>query len=395
MAITAVKVILTCPGRNYTMVKIETDQGVYGVGDGTLNGNEATVAQMLSHIGELIIGHDEDRINDIWQLLYHWGYWRNGPIFNSALAAIDTALWDIKGKKAGMPVYQLLGGRAREGAMVYGHAHGRDHVEVEDSVRSFIEKGYKVVRAQPGPYGGAGTLREIPSRRADLPATEIFEPEPYMRQVAPLFDHLRKTIGFETHLLHDVHERLTPIQAAWVAARLDEHMLFFLEDCLRPEYIEGFRLIREKSNTPLAIGEIIHSRQQWLMLFREQLIDYIRTPPIHIGGITEGIRLCTLADPYQIKSGFHGARDIGPIGQAASVAVDVVIPNFGVQEWVDFPEVTHEVITGACALRDGYAYPNEAPGLGMDINEELAAKYPYNPAWMPLVRRADGTVFVY
>lgn len=395
MAITEVKVILTCPGRNYTLVKVMTDQGVYGVGDGTLNGNEATVAQMLSHMSELIIGHDEDRIGDIWQLLFHWGYWRNGPIFRSAIAAIDMALWDIKGKKAGMPVYQLLGGRAREGAMVYGHAHGRDHVEVEDSVRSFIEQGYKAVRAQPGAYGGAGMLHRQPGRREDLPATDFFEPEPYMRQVAPLFDHLRKTIGFDTHLLHDVHEQLTPIQAAWLAQSVDEYMLFFLEDCLRPEYLEGFRLIREKSNTPLAIGEIIHSREQWMMLFREQLIDYIRTPPIHIGGITEAIKLCTLAEPYQIRSGFHGAGDIGPIGQAAAVTVGIVIPNFGVQEWVGFSDQIHEVITGACEMRDGYAYPNEVPGLGLDINEELAAQYPYKPAWMPLVRRADGTVHVY
>ena len=395
MAITEVKVILTCPGRNYTLVKVMTDQGVYGVGDGTINGNEATVAQMLSHVSELIIGHDEDRIGDIWQLLFHWGYWRNGPIFRAAIAAIDMALWDIKGKKAGMPVYQLLGGRAREGAMVYGHAHGRDHAEVEDSVRSFIERGYKAVRAQPGPYGGAGMLSRKPGRREGLPPTDYFEPEPYMRQVAPLFDYLRNTIGFDTHLLHDVHEQLTPIQAAWLAQSLDEYMLFFLEDCLRPEYLEGFRLIREKSNTPLAIGEIIHSREQWIMLFREQLIDYIRTPPIHIGGITEAIKLCTLAEPYQIKSGFHGAGDIGPIGQAASVSVDVVIPNFGIQEWVGFSDQIREVITGACEMRDGYAYPNEAPGLGMDINEELAAKYPYKPAWMPLVRRIDGTMHVY
>jgi mannonate dehydratase len=395
MAITEVKVILTCPGRNYTLVKIMTDQGVYGVGDGTLNGNEATVAQMLQHIGELIIGHDEDRINDIWQLLYHWGYWRNGPIFKSALGAIDLALWDIKGKKAGMPVYQLLGGRAREGAMVYGHAHGKNHTEVEGSVRSFMERGYKAIRAQPGPYGGAGMIERKQPRRADLPPTDIFEPTPYMLQVAPLFDHLRNTIGNEIELLHDVHEQLTPIQAARVAKDLEPYRLFYLEDALRPEYLEGFRLIRAQSTTALAMGELITMREQCLVLFREQLIDYIRIAPIHVGGITEAKKIMTLAEPYQIKSAFHGAADIGPIGQAAAVSVDVVIPNFGVQEWTNFPEAAYEVMPGACEMRDGYAYPNEAPGLGLDIREDLAVKYPYNPAWMPLVRRADGTVHVY
>lgn len=395
MAITEVRVILTCPGRNYTLVKIMTDQGVYGVGDGTLNGSEAVVAQMLRHIGELIVGHDEDRIADIWQLLYHWGYWRNGPIFKSALGAIDVALWDIKGKKAGMPVYQLLGGRAREGAMVYGHAHGKDHVACEDSVRSFMERGYKAIRAQPGPYGGAGMIDQKPPRRPGLPPTDIFEPTPYLLQVPPLFDHLRAKLGNEIELLHDVHEQLTPIQAAHLAKQLEAYRLFYLEDALRPEHLDGFRLIRQQSTTALAMGELITTREQCLTLFREQLIDYIRIAPIHVGGISEAYKICVLAEPYQIKSAFHGAADIGPIGQAAAVSLDVVIPNFGVQEWTRFPEPAYEVMPGACQMRDGYAYPNEAPGLGLDINEELAARYPYNPAWMPLVRRADGTVHVY
>src|SRR5437016_505422 len=279
MAITEVKVIVTCPGRNYTLVKVMTDQGVYGVGDGTLNGSELVVAEMIRHIGELIIGHDEDRIGDIWQLLYHWGYWRNGPIFKVALGAIDVALWDIKGKKAGMPVYQLLGGRAREGAMVYGHAHGGAPVAVEESVRSFIERGYKAIRAQPGPYGGAGMIQQKPPRRPGLPPTDIFEPTRYMLQVPPLFAHLREKLGMEVELLHDVHEQLTPIQSARLAKELEPYRLFFLEDALRPEYLEGFRLIRAQSTTPLAMGELITTREQCLALFREQLIDYIRIAP--------------------------------------------------------------------------------------------------------------------
>ncbi|HVO42307.1 MAG TPA: D-galactonate dehydratase family protein [Aggregatilineales bacterium] len=395
MAITEVKVIVTCPGRNYTLVKVMTDQGVYGVGDGTLNGSELVVAEMIRHIGQLIVGHDEDRIGDIWQMLYHWGYWRNGPIFKVALGAIDVALWDIKGKKAGMPVYQLLGGRAREGAMVYGHAHGGDPAAVEDSVRTFIARGYKAIRAQPGPYGGAGMIQQRPPRRPGLPPTDIFEPTPYLLQVPPLFAHLRDKLGMEVELLHDVHEQLTSIQSARLAKALEPYRLFFLEDALRPEYPEGFRLIRAQSTTPLAMGELFTSREQCLALFKEQWIDYIRIAPIHVGGITEAHKICVLAEPYQIKSAFHGAADIGPIGQAAAVSLDVVIPNFGVQEWTAFPEAAYEVMPGACQMRDGYAYPNEEPGLGLDIREDLAAKYPYQEVWMPLVRRADGTVHVY
>lgn len=395
MAITEVKVIVTCPGRNYTLVKVMTDQGVYGVGDGTMNGSEQVVAQMIRHISELILGQDEDRIGDIWQLLYHWGYWRNGPIFKAALGAIDLALWDIKGKKAGMPVYQLLGGRAREGAMVYGHAHGSEPAAVEEHVHSFIERGYKAIRAQPGPYGGAGMIHQKPPSRPNLPPTDIFEPTPYMLQVPRLFAYLREKLGMDVELLHDIHEQLTPIQSARLAKELEPYRLFFLEDALRPEYLEGFRLIRAQSTTPLAMGELFTTREQCLALFKEQLIDYIRIAPIHVGGITEAQKICILAEPYQIKSAFHGAADIGPIGQAAAVNLDVVIPNFGVQEWVTFPEPVYEVIPGACQMRDGYAYPNETPGLGLDIREDLAAKYPYQEAWMPLVRRADGTVHPY
>jgi mannonate dehydratase len=395
MAITEVKVIVTNPGRNFTVVKIMTDSGLYGVGDGTLNGNEATTAQMIRHMSELIIGQDEDQINDITQMLYHWGYWRNGPIFKAALGAIDVALWDIKGKKANMPIYQLLGGRARQGAMVYGHAHGKDPVAVEDSVRSFMERGFKAIRAQPGPYGGAGMIQQIPPRREKLPPTDIFEPTPYMLQVPKLFDHLRNKLGTEVELLHDIHEQLTPIQSARLAKELEPYRLFFLEDALRPEYLEGFRLIRAHSVTPLAMGELFHAREQCLALFREQLIDFIRVAPMHVGGITEAIKICTLAEPYQIKSAFHGPADIGPIGQSAAVSIDVVIPNFGVQEWTGFPEPCYEVFPGICEMRDGYLYPNEAPGLGIDIREDLAEKYPYEPRWMPLVRRADGTVHVY
>ena len=395
MVITDVRVIVTCPGRNYVLVKIMTDEGVYGVGDGTLNGSELAVAQAIEHVSHLLIGRDPERIEDLWHLMHNWSYWRGGPVFMSAVGAIDLALWDIKGKKAGMPVYQLLGGKSREGAMCYGHAGGSEPTEVEDSVRSFLAKGYKVVRAQLGGYGGTGMSRHEPPIREGVPGTSFFHPPPYLVSTPKLFEHLRVQLGDEVELMHDAHEQLTPIEAAQLAKSLEPYRLFFLEDPLRPEHKDSFRLVREASTTPIAMGELFTSRWDCLPLFMNQWIDFIRVAPIHVGGITEAKKICVFAEPFQIQSAFHGAADIGPIGQAAAVHLDLAIPNFGVQEWVTFPEPAYEVMPGTCEFRDGFAYPNEAPGLGMDINEELAVEYPYQRAFMPLVRRMDGTVHVY
>lgn len=396
MKITDVKVIVTCPGRNFVFVKIFTDQpGLYGVGEGTLNGSESIVAEALVHLSHLLIGRDPQRIEDTWQLLYRQGYWRGGPIFMAAIAAIDIALWDIKGKIAGLPVYQLLGGKARDKVMCYTHAHGRDEVECEDSARSIMERGFKVVRCQVGAYGGPGIVGELPALSPGTPKTAIYEPTPYLLSVPKLFEHLRNTLGEEIELMHDAHEQLDPIASARLAKSVEPYRLFFLEDPLMPEHRESWSIVRQASTTPLAIGEIMTSRWDCLALFMNKWIDYIRIKPIHGGGITELRKILTLAEPFNVRSAMHGAADIGIIGQAASVAVQSVIPNFGVQEYTRHPEPAYEVTPGACEMREGHLYPNESPGLGIDIDEEKAAKYPYQRAFMPLLRRADGTVHVY
>ena len=396
MKITEVRVFVTHLDRNYVFVKVLTDQdGLYGVGEGTLNGNELVVAQAIQHASELIIGHDPLTTEDIWQLLYHWSYWRGGPIFMAAVGAIDLALWDIKGKVTGLPVYQLLGGRSRDGAACYGHAGGSEPTEVEDSVRAFLDRGYRHVRVQGGPYGGKGMVKTTPPARLGLPGTSYFSSRPYLQGTVQLFEHLRKTLGIDVSLLHDVHEQLTPVEAAWLAKRMEPFDLLFLEDPLRPEHKESFRLVRQASATPLAMGELFSSRWDCLPLFEEQLIDFFRVGPMHVGGITEARKICILAEPYQIRSAFHGPGDIGPVGQAAAIHIDVAIPNFGVQEWVEFPGLVHEAIPGACRFRDGYAYPNETAGLGTDINEDLIAQHPYQRAYMPIVRRDDGSMHVY
>lgn len=402
--IRTIKVVVTCPGRNYVLVKVETDEPeLYGWGDATLNGRELAVAAALEqHIIPLLIGRDSDQIEDIWQFLFRGAYWRGGPVLMTALAGIDLALWDIKGKRAGLPVYSLLGGKTRAGALAYVHCSGADFQEVEDRARERIEQGFKVVRAQvaiPGNVGTYGT-RDVRATPADpgwgdggpLPAVERWEPVPYLRTIPRLFEHLRHTLGDEIELLHDVHERLSPIQAAQLARALEPYRLFFLEDPLRPEHKESFRVIRQHTTIPLAMGELFHTRWDALPLISEQLIDFIRCDLGHIGGITEARKIAALAETFNVQTAWHGPSDIAPITHAANVHVDLAIPNFGVQEMTFFPAVTEEVIFGGPDLVDGRLVVDDVPGLGTDVDEAAAAQYPYERSYLPTVRRADGSV---
>ncbi|HEV2472414.1 MAG TPA: D-mannonate dehydratase ManD [Chthonomonadales bacterium] len=411
MKITEVRVLVTCPTRNYVVVKVLTDEpGLYGVGDATLNGRELAVAAALKeHIAPLLIGRDPDRIEDIWQMLFRGAYWRGGPVLMTALAGIDIALWDIKGKRAGLPVYSLLGGKTREGALCYTHAGGQCYTAVEESVQRAVEKGFKVVRAQVAVPGSSGTYGVAGAREASSatwsgkssdaladggagPTVEVWEPGPYLRTIPKLFEHLRSAIGEDIELFHDVHERLTPIQAARLAQELEPYHLLFLEDPLRPEYKESFRIIRQHTTTPLAMGELFHTKWECLPLITEQLIDYIRCDIGHIGGITEARKIAAIAECYQVQTAWHGPGDIGPATHAANVHVDISVPNFGVQEMVFFAEAVHEVLPGAPSFANGYLHVTDAPGLGVDVNEEAAAKYPYRRAYLPTTRRADGSV---
>jgi mannonate dehydratase len=404
LKITEVRVIVTNPGRNYVLVKILTSEpGLYGVGDATLNGRELAVAEDLEkYLAPVLIGRDPEAVEDIWQFLYRGPYWRGGPIQMTALAGVDLALWDIKGKRAGLPVYQLLGGRTRIGALAYTHANGNDFTEVEDGIRSAMERGFKVVRAQvaiaglEGTYGTASKPKpgEVSGAAApgNLPSVELFEPGPYLRTIPKLFAHLRSKLGEEVELLHDAHERLNPQEAARLAQELEPFHLFYLEDVLRPEYKESFRLVREHSTTPLAMGELFNTLWDCVPLIKEQLIDYIRCDLGHIGGITNARKIAALAEAFQVKTAWHGPADVGPPTHAANVSVDISIPNFGVQEMVFFPDATNEVIPGAPEFRDGYMMARETPGLGTDVNEELAKKYPYQRAYLPTARRKDGSV---
>ncbi|WP_373378676.1 D-mannonate dehydratase ManD [Cupriavidus nantongensis] len=400
MKIEQIKTIVTCPGRNFVTVKVVTDAGVYGLGDATLNGRELAVRAYLDeHVIPCLIGRDPRSIEDIWQYLYRGAYWRRGPVTMTAIAAIDMALWDILGKLAGMPVYQLLGGRSRDGLMVYGHANGRDHAEAIDAVHSHIEQGYKAIRVQSGVPGlsrvyGVGTQpgHYEPAQKG-LPPEEPWDTALYLRHTPELFRKVREAVGFGPHLLHDGHHRLTPIEAASLGKALEPFGLFWLEDPTPAENQEAFRLIRQHTTTPLAAGEIFNSLWDCKDLIGDQLIDYIRTTIVHAGGITHVRRIADFAAIHQVRTGFHGATDLSPVCMAAAVNFGLWAPNFGIQELMPHGALIDEVFPHNYRLEDGYLVMDDVPGLGVDIDEGLAARYPYERAYLPVARLRDGAMW--
>ena len=394
------KVIITCPGRNFVTLKIITDEGVYGLGDATLNGRELAVASYLTdHVVPCLIGRDAHRIEDVWQYLYKGAYWRRGPVTMTAIAAVDMALWDIKGKIAGLPVYQLLGGASREGVMVYGHANG---TSIEDTVKVALEyqaQGYKAIRLQCGVPGMASTYGVSKDKYfyepadADLPTENVWNTSKYLRVVPELFKAARAALGWDVHLLHDIHHRLTPIEAGRLGKDLEPYRPFWLEDATPAENQEAFRLIRQHTTAPLAVGEIFNSIWDAKDLIQNQLIDYIRATVVHAGGITHLRRIAALADLYQVRTGCHGATDLSPVCMAAALHFDLSVPNFGIQEYMRHTEETDAVFPHAYSFADGMMHPGDKPGLGVEIDEELAAKYEYKRAFLPVNRLEDGTMF--
>ena len=399
MKITAARVIVTCPGRNFVTLKIETDEDVHGIGDATLNGRELAVAAYLTeHVVPTLIGRDPARIEDTWQYLYRGAYWRRGPVTMCAIAAVDTALWDIKGKVAKLPIYELLGGASRDGVMVYGHANGNDIAQTVDEVGRYIDLGYKAIRAQCGIPGLASTYGVAKDKLyyepadAAIPTENVWSTTKYLDHVPKLFDALRARFGFEHHLLHDVHHRLTPIEAGRLGRSLEPYRLFWMEDPTPAENQEAFRLIRQHTVTPIAVGEVFNTIYDCQALIALQLIDYIRTTVVHAGGITHLRRVAHLAELYQVRTGCHGATDLSPVCMGAALNFDTWVPNFGVQEYMRHTPETDKVFPHAYTFAEGALYPGDKPGLGVDIDEELAKKYPYQRAFLPINRKLDGTM---
>ena len=399
MKITDAKVIVCSPGRNFVTLKITTEDGIYGLGDATLNGRELAVASYLSdHLIPLLIGRDARRIEDIWQYLYKGAYWRRGPVTMSAIAAVDSALWDIKGKALNAPVYQLLGGASRDAVLVYGHASGADIEETVKAVAEYLKLGYKAIRAQsgipglPSTYGvGRGQMHYEPAEK-DIAKENAWSSELYLNFVPRLFERLRKEFGPDVHLLHDAHHRLTPIEAARAGKSLEPYHLFWLEDPVPAELQESFRIIRQHTTTPLAVGEVFNSIYDCQQLIQEQLIDYIRTTVVHAGGISHLRKIASLAEHYHVRTGSHGATDLSPVCMAAALHFDLSVHNFGIQEYMRHHEETDRVFPHSYSFSDGGMHPGDAPGLGVDIDETLASEYPYSRAYLPINRKVDGTM---
>jgi mannonate dehydratase len=394
------RVIVTCPGRNFVTLKITTKSGVYGLGDATLNGRELAVASYLTdHIVPCLIGRDARQIEDIWQFFYRGAYWRRGPVTMTAIAAVDVALWDIKAKNANMPLYDLLGGASRTSVMVYGHANGKDLDETIAQAKKYKEMGYKAIRLQSGVPGLASTygvskdkLYYEPADAAQ-PTENVWSTSKYMPTVPKLFAAARETLGWDVHLLHDVHHRLTPLEAGRLGKDLEPFRPFWLEDATPAENQAGFRTIRQHTTTPLAVGEVFNSVWDAKQLLDEQLIDYIRTTIVHAGGISHVRRIAHLAELNNVRTGFHGATDLSPVCMGAALHFDLWVPNFGIQEYMRHTDETDAVFPHAYTFSKGDLHPGEAPGHGVDIDEALAAKYPYRPASLPVNRLEDGTLF--
>ncbi|MCD5399426.1 MAG: starvation-sensing protein RspA [Dehalococcoidia bacterium] len=415
-----VRVILTEPDNiRLVIVKIETTEPeLYGIGCATFTQRPtAVVSAVNDYLRPFLIGKNPADIEDIWQSSYVSSYWRNGPVLNNALSGVDQALWDIKGKLANMPVYDLFGGKARDAAAVYVHSTGDDLQEVEDRARAFIDQGFHYIRVQvatPGyaTYGSRGAVaddslqtgpRVITDRVTKFDSNKIyahpggiFEPRPYIKSALGLFDHIRATIGWDIEILHDVHERIPPIMGVDLAKEVEEYKLFFLEDLFAPEDNDYFRMVRQQTSTPIAMGELYNSPHEIIPMVKDRLLDFIRVHISQIGGLTPARKLAALCEAFNVRTAWHGPGDTSPVGHAANLMLDLNTINFGIQEYAIFQERTQEVFPGCPEVRDGYMWPNGKPGLGIDVDEELAAKYPFKErafggAW-DTVRRADGGV---
>ena len=401
--------VISCQpgGVRLIVVKITTDQdGLYGYGCATFTQRaDLVVPAVEKYLKPFLVGKPADRIDDTWQACYNSSYWRNGPVLNNAISGVDQALWDIKGRQAGMPVYQLLGGKMREAAASYTSISGGEVQQIVDGARKAMAQGYRYIRLQIsvpgmsayGAGGGGANAPKIPKLHED----PVYEPGAYIRRTVPMLHEVRKQLGDEIELLHDIHERVSPREAIQFAKDVEAVKLFYLEDPFSPEDISYFRQLRQQCNTPVAMGELFNSPHEWTPLISEKLIDYIRIHISQAGGLTPCRKIAVLGEFYGVKTAWHGPGDVSPVGHMCNLHLDLASYNFGVQEGGAIRGVEAEIFKGSETFKDGYLYPNDSPGWGIEVDEKLAAKYPFraggggggnlNGGW-GVIRRLDGTV---
>jgi mannonate dehydratase len=404
LKITDVKTILTAPaGIRLVVVKVMTNEpGLYGLGCATFTQRARVVETALDkYLKPFLIGKDPLTIEDVFQSCFVSSYWRNGPVLGNAISGVDMALWDILGKRAGMPVYQLLGGKCRKAVETYRHARGDTVAEALAMAKKFMAQGQRVVRLQvaiPGLAAYGSVIR--PKKDDKVPANArpaLWEPRAYVRTVPKLFEQARKELGDEVELLHDMHERVPPILAIQLAKDLEPYKLFFLEDPLSPEDVGYFEKMRQQTSTPIAMGELFNNPNEWVPLVSNRLIDFIRIHISQVGGLTMARKVAAMCEFFNVRTAWHGPGDTSPVGHACNVHLDLVTPNFGIQEGRDFTQAEQDVFPGCPELKDGYFWANDRPGFGIDLDEKLAAKFPiqddppFDYSWGNL-RRRDGSI---
>jgi mannonate dehydratase len=402
LKITDVKTILTAPARiRLVVVKVLTSEpGLFGLGCATFTQRARVVETAVEkYLKPFLIGKDPAQIEDIWQTSFVSSYWRNGPVLNNAISGVDMALWDILGKRVGLPVYQLLGGKCRKAVEVYRHASGATFKDVEAAARKYLDQGYRHIRVQVGipgfsAYGASGKADEsVPANRR----TQTWEPGPYVRTVPKLFEYMRKQLGDEVELLHDMHERVPPILAMRLVKDLETYRPFFVEDPFAPEDVGYFALLRKQSACPIAMGELFNNPNEWMGLVTGRLIDFIRCHISQVGGLTMARKIAAMCEFFAVRTAWHGPGDVSPVGHACNVHLDLTAHNFGIQEGREFTQAEQDVFPGCPTLKDGYYWANDRPGFGIDLDEKLAAKFPvrddppFDMHWGNL-RKRDGTV---
>ncbi len=400
LKITNVKAIATCPeGTELIMVKVETSEpGLYGIGCATFRQRaHAVVAAINKSLNDFCVGKDVDNIEDLWQTTYQSSYWRNGPVLNNALSGLDQALWDIKGKRANMPVYQLLGGKCRWAIDTYENAGGKSPEEVADTALRLMEEGFRHVRIQLGGYGTTHLTNNPDFKQAGfgMDRDKFMDPYIYRKGTLEIFDKTRKLCGEKVELMHDMHERLQPMDAINLIKSLEEYRPYFIEDPFSPENNRYLKLLRKNTSVPIAMGELYNSPHEWIDPIKDQLFDFIRIHISQIGGITPAMKVARLGEAFNVRTAWHGPGDVSPVGHAANGHIDLSVWNFGIQESPNISDKLREIFPGSPYLKDGYMFINEAPGLGVDVNEKLAAKYPLPDVQLnnwTQVRKNDGTI---
>jgi len=391
-----VKVIATCPeGINLIVVKVETTEpGLYGLGCATFTQRAAVVVAAVNYLNEFAVGKDVDNIEDMWNSFYVSSYWRNGPVLNNVMSGMDEALWDIKGKRANMPVYQLLGGKSRFAVECYEHASGNSPEAVAESCKKYMEQGFRHVRIQQGGYGATSISQTPDFKKAGYGYENdtYMNERLYLKSVPKMFETVRRVCGDDVELLHDMHERTQPIDAINLIKNLEQYHPYFIEDPFSPENMEWFKQLRLTTSVPIAMGELFNNINEFKLPMVNQWFDFIRVHVSQIGGISPAMKISRLGEYFNIRTAFHGPGDVSPVGHAAHAHIDLAVWNFGIQEAVHFSDKLKTIFSGCPTMSNGYMSVNEVPGLGVDVNEKEAAKYPIITKSNWQVRKGDGTI---